>query len=155
LTPEDRVNPPSRAAASPASAFGALARAAIEKHVGEARTAGAHWTLAPNVAWVRWARAEGDFFYLAVRRHLDWVSGEAGISREAVALDQLPQRGSEDPVPEGPGYRVRLGFLLHGEDRWWPAGTTVAQQREQLEWLVLQLRVKAETEFRRHPLRQP
>jgi hypothetical protein len=47
---------------------------------------------------------------------------------------------------------VRLGELLHDEDRWWPAGGTESELSERLEWLVIQLRARAEGYFARHPI---
>jgi hypothetical protein len=133
--------------------FAQRARAAIQKHIGEARTPAAHWTTAINLAWVRWAREDGTHFYLALRRHLDWVTGEAAIARAPLPLEDLPLLAADDAVPAGaPGYRIRLGALLHDEDRWWPAGASPAEEQEQLEWLALQLRTSAESHFRRRPI---
>jgi len=127
--------------------FASLARAAIEKHVPEARDPRAHWGTGPNGAWVRWPREGGGFSYLALRRHLDWVTGEAGISREPVALGSLPLGAAGAPAT---GFRVRLGELLGDEDRWWPVGAGNGDQGRRLEWIVLQIRVKAEAYFARH-----
>jgi hypothetical protein len=140
---------PGTLSAARRKSFAVVARAAIEKHVPESRTAAdAHWVLAPNAVWVRWPREGGRFAYLGVHRHLDWVSGEAGISDEPQELDDLM------PIPgvsEGPrlGYRVRLGFLLDGQDRWWPAGPDEPALIERLEWMALQLRVRGEAYFAR------
>jgi hypothetical protein len=128
--------------------FALLARAAIEKHVPESRPGEAHWALARNAVWVRWPREDGRFAYLGIHRHLDWVSGEAGTSDDPRELEDLT------PVPgvsRGPGRggRVRLGVLLEGEDRWWPVGPDEPALIGRLEWMVLQLRVKAEAYFAR------
>lgn len=132
--------------------FAQRARAAIEKHVGEARMPAAEWTTGLNLAWLRWRREDGSWFYLGLRRHLDWVTGEAGIARQAVPLEDLPIVAAEEPSPKGAlGYRIRLGHLLHDEDRWWPAGATPTEERERLEWIALQLRISAEAQFRRIP----
>lgn len=134
------------------ASFAQRACAAIEKHVGEARSPSAEWTTSINLAWLRWRREDGCWFYLGLRRHLDWVSGEAGIAREPMPLEQLPLIAADDPLPAGAiGYRIRLGHLLHDEDRWWPAGATSTEEREQVEWLALQLRISAEGQFRRRP----
>jgi len=134
--------------------FAVVARAAIEKHVPESRAAAAHWVLAANAVWVRWPREDGRFAYLGIQRHLDWVNGEAGISREPHELrDLVPIPGiSTGPAP---GHRVRIGYLLDGQDRWWPAGADERALSERLEWMALQLRVKAEPYFgrRREDLR--
>lgn len=135
--------------------FAQRAHAAIQKHVGEARTPAAHWKTGINLAWVRWAREDGTHFYLALRRHLDWVTGEAAIALGPLELEDLPLLAADEPVPLGvPGYRIRLGHLLHDEDRWWPAGSSPAEERERLEWLALQLRTSAESHFRRRPIRR-
>jgi hypothetical protein len=135
-----------------ASAFSLAARAAIEKHVPEARTAAAHWQFGRGSAWVSWERAGGDSFALGLRRHLDWVTGEAAIGPRAFDPEKAPlSTGQDAGTSPAAGSRVRLGVLLHDEDRWWPAGSTPAELNERLEWLVLQLRVKAESHFARHP----
>ena len=135
--------------------FAALARAAIEKHVPESRGPGAHWVERPNLSWVRWPRAGGGYSYLGLRRHLGWVTGEAAIAGRAVEMEDLPLGVVEGHTAAAShaatGHRVRLGELLGEEDRWWPAGATPEDTRRQLEWIVLQIRVKAEAWFTRHP----
>ena len=37
-------------------------------------------------------------------------------------------------------------------NRWWPAGETTEELSRQLEWIVLQIHVKADAYFVRHPL---
>ena len=130
--------------------FARHARAALEKNIPEARTLEAHWSLATNEAWVRFRRPDGLYGYFALRRHLDWVSGEAGISREPhqlVELSLYPGRMGAEVA----GYRVRLGELIHGRDRWWPSGDTSAELEERLSFLALQLGVKGGAHFRRWP----
>jgi hypothetical protein len=131
--------------------FASRARAAIEKHVPETREPAAHWGSRPNLCWVRWPRAGGGYSYLALRRHLGWVSGEAGLALEPIELNDLPLGAAEAP-PDAAGYRVRLAELLGEEDRWWPAGGSPEDTFRQLEWIVLQIRVKADAFFARHPL---
>ena len=131
--------------------FASRARAAIEKHVPETREPAAHWGSRPNLCWVRWPRAGGGFSYIALRRHLGWVTGEAGLALDAIELDDLPLGAAEAP-PDAAGYRVRLAELLGEEDRWWPAGGSADETLRQLEWIVLQIRVKADVFFARHPL---
>jgi hypothetical protein len=131
--------------------FAILARAAIEKHVPEARGPRPHWGLRPNLAWVRWARPGGGFSYLALRRHLNWLAGEAALASEARELEDLPL-GATDAPPDAAGYRVGLGEMIGESDRWWPAGASAVETSRQLEWIVLQLRVKADAWFARHPL---
>ena len=138
------------AAASRPELFARHARAAIERHVPEARDPSAHWRLGVNVAWVRFPRADGYYGYVALRRHLDWVTGEAGISREPEELSALFLLPSM-PEVEVPGYRIRLGELIDGRDRWWPAGESAAQLDERLGALALQLAVKGRAHFRRWP----
>ena len=140
----DRRRPMER----PRPGFAALARAAIEKHVPETRAADASWSLGANAVWVRWTLEASRFAYLGLHRHLNWLSGEAGISRAPVALADLHALPGE---PSGPvaGYRIRLGHLLDDQDRWWPAGPDQGQLIERLEWLALQLRVKGNAFFSR------
>ena len=135
----------------PSRSFAARARSAIEKQVPETRTPEAHWGARPNLCWVRWPRAGGGFSYLALRRHLGWLTGEAGAALAPVELGALPLGAAEAP-PDAPGYRVRLAELLGEEDRWWPAGDTTEELIRQLEWIVLQIRVKADAFFARRPL---
>ena len=139
-----------KGAGRPARSFAARARAAIEKHVPEAREAAAHWSARPNLAWVRWPRAGGGSSYLALRRHLGWVTGEAGLALDPLEFDDLTLGAAGAPA-EAAGYRVRLAELLGEEDRWWPAGSSTEETSRQLEWIVLQMRVKADAYFARHP----
>ena len=138
-----------RPAATP-TAFARHARAALEKFVPETRTAGAHWTVGVNEAWARFPRADGFHAYVALRRHLDWLTGEAGISREPQALSDLFPLPGTAPA-DAPGFRIRLGILLHGEDRWWPAGDSERELVGRLEYLALQLAAKGRTYFRSWP----
>jgi hypothetical protein len=131
--------------------FASRARAAIEKHIPETREPAAHWGARPNLCWVRWPHAGGGFSYLALRRHLGWVTGEAGLALDPLELDAVPLVAAE-ATPDAAGYRVRLAELLGEEDRWWPAGSTAEETLRQLEWIVLQIRVKAEAYFARRPL---
>ena len=130
--------------------FARHARAALEKNIPEARNDNVHWSLGTNEAWVRFSRPDGLYGYFALRRHLDWVSGEAGLSREPrqmVELSLVPGRTGSEVT----GYRVRLGELIHGRDRWWPTGDTSNELDEQLNFLALQLGVKGRAHFRRWP----
>lgn len=134
--------------------FAMYARAALEKHVPESRTAAAHWRLGANQAWVRFPRLDGLHGYIGLRRHLDWVNGEAGISREPRDLSDLfllPGR----PPRDAPGYRIRLGDLMHVENQWWPAGESERELVQRLEFLALQLAVKAGVRFRHWPEGEP
>ena len=136
--------------ASRPARFAAHARAALEMHVPQAKSLGAHWSLGTNEAWVRFPRSDGLYAYFALRRHLDWVTGEAGISREPRQLGELvPTPGAA--AGEAPGYRVRLGELLHGRDRWWPVGENASDLDERLRFLSLQLAVRGGAHFRRWP----
>jgi hypothetical protein len=134
-------DPPARAR------FARVARAAIEQGVAEARTPGAQWGFKPNFAWVRWALPDGWHASIGLRRHLDWVTGELGLSRAPADLDALPllaQARFDTEDVQARGGRVRLGLLLGGDDQWWPAGQTERDLEETLGRLALQLRVKAE-----------
>jgi hypothetical protein len=132
------------------TSFSVIARAAIEKHVPESRTGAASWRVGPGMVWVRWPRGDGTTFALGLRRHLDWVTGAAALSHEESDPETLPF-WTDGAGPAG-GYRIRLGVLLHDEDRWWPAGATTRALSERLHWMALQLRVKAETHFARYPV---
>ena len=141
------MSSPADPAAQPS--FSQLARRALEKHVPETRTPDAWWSLANNAVWVRWP-VEGGYAYIGLHRHLDWLSGEAGMSSEPSELGALfPLPGI--PAAPVPGYRIKLGHLTDGNDIWYPAGETPAEQNERLEWLALQLRVKGAAYFRRYP----
>jgi hypothetical protein len=141
---------PGTAAPSRPTAFARHARAALEKHLPEARSTGAHWHIGANVAWVRYPRADGLFEYMALRRHLDWVTGETGVSRAPRALGDL-FRLPGTPPRDLDGVRIRLGELLEGEDRWWPAGGSEEEILTNLDTLALQLAVKGRAHFRRWP----
>ncbi len=122
--------------------FPEMAREALLKHVPESRSEAAEWGRAPGRVWVRWRRPDGRYASLGLRRHLDWVTGEVGVSPEPLPHDALPLELGESFAK--PAFRVRLGVLMHEEDRWWPVGSTTGEIRERLEGLVLQLRVKVE-----------
>ena len=141
----DRRRPMER----PRPPFGALARAAIEKHVAMSRGEAAEWALGPNAVWVRWP-AEARFHYLGINRHLNWVSGEFGVSWAPVPLSDLYSLPGTPPGKVD-GYRIRLGHLLEDNDRWWPVGHGESFLIERLEWLALQLRVKGAAYFSRWP----
>lgn len=128
------------------STFGRAARLAIEKSVAEARTPAVTWGFRPNLVWVEWRLTDGRHAFIGLRRHLDWVTGELAITEEPAAFDTLPLVANLDPSSpgRGTGGRVRLGVLLHEDDRWWPAGETEAKLIERLEWLALHLRVRVE-----------
>jgi hypothetical protein len=132
------------------AAFARHSQTALEKHVPEARTASAHWSIGANEAWVRFLRADGLHGYVGLRRHLDWVTGEVGVSRRPCDLRELfPLPGT--PAGDVAGYRIRLGHLLEGEDRWWSAGESERELVERLDDLALQLAVKGGAFFRRWP----
>ncbi len=135
------------------SPFARVARAALEQGVQEARTQAAVWGSKPNFIWVRWALPDGWYASIGLRRHLDWVTGELGMSRTTADLDTLPlltrPRFDTAEVLEQGG-RVRLGLLLHDEDTWWPGGGSESELAETLGRLALQLRVKAERLLHAH-----
>jgi len=127
--------------------FAHIARTAIEQGVAEARTSAAEWGSRPNLIWVRWPLPDGWFASIGLRRHLDWVTGELGMSRASADFDAMPLLAHarfDTQEVEAHGGRVRLGVLLGGDDQWWPAGRSEAELAETLGRLALQLRVKAE-----------
>ncbi len=130
------------------ASFAALARTALEKHFSESRVPGAEWGSKANFGWVRIPHESGGFLYLGLRRHLDWVTGEVGVSSQPRELDALELR-AEPGESSDPGYRIRLGHLLHDEDKWWPSGKSEKDLVERLDWLALQMRVKARTFFQK------
>ena len=123
--------------------FPEMAREVLLKHVPEARTEAAEWGRRPGIVWVRWQRFDGRYASIALRRHMDWATGEVGLSPEPVAHEALPLECGE--TFDQPAFRVRLGVLMHEEDRWWPVGETTREIRECLEGLVLQMRAKIDT----------
>ena len=127
--------------------FALIARRALEKHVPEARTGAASWGSKANLGWVRFPREDGRLLYLALRRHLNWVTGEIGLSPDPRDLEALALSAVPDDKA-GAAFRVRLGHLLHDEDKWWPAGDTERALNERLEWLALQMRVKVDAFLR-------
>ena len=136
-------------AVRPAS-FARHARVALEKHLPQAGEATAHWHLGTNEAWVRLARSDGWHEYFGLRRHLDWVTGEAGLSRLPADLaDLVPLPGP--PTAAVSGFRIRLGDLLHGDDRWWAVGENEDELVKRLDDLALQLAVRGGASLRRWP----
>lgn len=133
--------------------FAEQARAAIEKQFPFARTPAAEWRTAPGHVWVSWKRDVGGFEAVGLRRHLDWVTGEAALMLDPRDPDTLPAwTGDEVPPGSRHGYRIRLGDLLGDGDRWWPAGEGPKELAECLEWIAIQLMVKTPAHFLRHPL---
>jgi hypothetical protein len=133
--------------------FARLARAAIEKQFPSARTTAAQWRVEPGHVWASWPREDGLIQSVGARRHLDWVTGEAALMRIARDPDTLPAwTGDDVPAGAAQGYRIRLGDLLGDGDRWWPAGERPAELAQRLEWILLQLVVKTDAHFSRHPL---
>lgn len=126
---------------TPRATFADLARRALEKNVRESRQPAAHWGGKSNLGWVRWQDTDGHYVFLALRRHLDWVTGEIGVSPDPVELEALELRAEPDRA-ENAAYRVRLGHLLHDEDKWWPAQGSAKALEESLSWLALQMGVK-------------
>ena len=125
--------------------FAEIARDAIRRAVAEARAPGAVWHLGINVAWVRFPEDRG-YTFLGIHRHLDWISGDAGTAAAPCEMDDLhPLPG--DPERPVSGFRIRLGDLLGGEDRWWRAGADEKGLAERLEWMALHLRVKGRAYF--------
>lgn len=125
--------------------FAEIARDAIQRAVAEARAPGAVWHLGINMAWVRFPEDRG-YAFLGIHRHLDWISGDAGMASTECEMDDLhPLPG--DPERPVSGFRIRLGDLLGGEDRWWKAGADERSLAERLEWMALQLRVKGRAFF--------
>ena len=133
---------------SPRATFGAIARAAIEHHVPESRAATAAWHLAPNRVWVRWP-LDGRSRYLALLRHLDWLSAEAGLSTAAAEMETLALH-PDAAAAGGSGLRVRLGDLLGEGDRWWRAGPSEQELVQRLEWMVLTCVTKSPMFFAHH-----
>jgi len=136
-----------RTAPRPASrsVFAEAARAALVKLVPEARTGAASWHIGPGSVWVGWSHTDGRWVAFGLRRHLDWVTGEVALAEAKLDPETLPLWIGEGEPPDMTGLRVRLGVLLDEEDRWWPAGSDARALAAQLESIVLQLRVKAET----------
>lgn len=121
--------------------FGALANAAIRKHFRESRVPEAFWQAVPNLGWTRWAREDGLYIYCGIRRNIDWITGELGVAQAALDLDQLTLVAAPLPAPDS-GCRMRLGQLLHGQDRWWSFGGNEAGLIERLNWISLQMRLR-------------
>ena len=122
--------------------FPEMAREILMQHVPEARTEAAAWGRRPGIVWVRWQRNDGKYVSIALRRHLDWVTGELGVSPEPVPHEGLPLEIGQDF--NQPAFRIRLGVLMHEEDRWWPVGETTREIQARLTSLVLQLRAKVD-----------
>ena len=130
------------------ASFAEIARAALTKHVQAARRPDAEWFARPNLCWVRWRRADGWVYYLGIRRHLRWMTGEVALSREPRDLEELPLG-----IPEAEfatGHRTRLGELLGHGDRWWQGGNDAKSFLERVDWIALQMAVKAEAYLLRH-----
>lgn len=121
--------------------FKELAQTAILARVKESRQHDAGWILAPNLAWVLWAREDSRLAYVAIRRHLDFITGELGTSLEPMDIDSLPLLTSTDKVPAS-GCRVALGSLLYGHAKTWSSGGSEKTLIERLDWIAQQLNLR-------------
>jgi hypothetical protein len=101
----------------------------------------ARWVVAPNLAWVSWPREDNRHVYVALRRKLDFITGELGASIEAVELDSLPLVTTPAEGPPG-GCRIALGSLLHGHAKTWSSGGSEKALIERLDWLAQQINLR-------------
>jgi hypothetical protein len=121
--------------------FGELSTAAIRARVRESNAYAAHWVTVPNLTWVRWVREDGRYVYCALRRRMDWLTGEIGTAPEPMGLDELklvmtPAEASCDSC------RIQMGTLLHGHDQWWSSGGSEKSLVERLDWIAQQMRLR-------------
>jgi len=121
--------------------FGELSRTALSSRVKDSRHHEARWVVVPNLAWVSWPREDGRHTYVALRRNLDFITGELGTSLEPVEIDSLPLLTSTDKAPAA-GCRVQLGSLLHGHAKTWSSGGSEKALIERLDWLAQQLSLR-------------
>jgi hypothetical protein len=142
MTPERRAT--SDTSRTP---FAALGRAAIQKQVPESRATESVWHERLNSVTVRWPEADG-FVYIGIHRHLNWIAGETGWSRHPAELQDLRPL-HHIGVGSDRGWRIGLGELLEGENRWWRAGSNETTLCERLDWIALQLRVRGAAYLRR------
>lgn len=121
--------------------FGELSRTALHTRVKDSRHHEARWVVAPNLAWVSWPREDHRHTYVAIRRSMDFITGELGTSLEPVDIDSLPLLTSTDRAP-ATGCRVQLGSLLHGHAKTWSSGGSEKTLIERLDWLAAQLSLR-------------
>ena len=118
-----------------------LARDALRLRVNESRAYSAQWTLASNLGWVRWEREDGRHVYCGIRRRMDWITGEIGVSTVPLELDELPLVTSLASVRTN-AFRIQLGMLLHGQDKWWSSGGSEKTLLQRLDWLAQQMQMQ-------------
>ncbi len=121
--------------------FGSLSNAALRTRIPEARSLEAIWTSQPNLGWVRWPRADGRFVFCAIRRRLDWITGEIGIGPDPVHVDELLLVTTLADA-KATGCRIQLGMLLHGQDKWWSSGGSEPTLVERLDWIAMQMQLR-------------
>jgi len=121
--------------------FGVLARVALMRRVAGARLHDAHWCSRPNLGWVRWPHEDGRLVFCGMRRRMDWITGEIGVSATEVELDELTLVQSL-AAASGEGFRIQLGLLLHGQDKWWSSGGSEKSLGERLDWLAQQMQLR-------------
>lgn len=121
--------------------FAELSRAALHSRVKDSRHHEARWVTVPNLAWVSWPREDQRHSYVALRRNLDFITGELGTSLEPVDIDSLPLLTTTDRAPAS-GCRVQLGSLLHGHAKTWSSGGSEKTLIERLDWLAQQLNLR-------------
>ena len=126
---------------APRRTFGELSRTALQARVRDSRHHEARWVVAPNLAWVSWPREDHRHAYVAIRRNLDFITGDLGTSLEPVNIDSLPLLTTTDKSPAS-GCRVQLGSLLHGHAKTWSSGGSEKTLIERLDWLAQQLSLR-------------
>lgn len=126
---------------APRASLGQLAHEALRRRLPETRAAGTHWEAGPNVGWVRWVTEDGRFVYCAIRRRAHLITAELGVAAAEVPIDELPRVTAMSDA-RGDGWRIALGPLLHGHEKWWSSGGNEKAFLERLDWLALQLRLR-------------
>jgi hypothetical protein len=121
--------------------FGTLVRTAIRNRFRESRAPEAVWQGGSNLGWVRWACEDGRYFYCGIRRKNGWITGELGIASEPLELDELKLIQALTPSA-GDAFRIQLGMLLHGQEKWWSFGGTEKGLNERMDWIAQQLQMR-------------
>ncbi len=125
----------------PRRAFGDLAALAIRRRIRETGSDGAFWEHTPNLAWARWCAEDGRFAFCGLRRNVDFLTAELGVSPVEVHLEDLPLvEAIAMAMPTG--CRIRLGHMLQGHDRWWSSGGSEPSLLWRLDWLAHQAHLR-------------
>ncbi len=129
--------------------FGTLVHGRFQARVRETIACTTLLVVAPNIGWARWQLEDGRYVYLCIRRRMDFLTGELGVSLQPLTVEELHPIQTLDALPARGACRIQLGFLLEGREKWWSSGGSEKTLIERMDWLTLQLQARLHDFLRR------